>query len=147
MRYRHLFENNDIQMKIMPGNDLALFISRNQDVNQDTFERLRYLHVNEMDKEIHIAHFDGQRVVSSLALQINPYDNDELWLKHVIVDEDYRNRGLASELYQAAADYAREKNKAIKRSSSTKMGQEYLSHVVDRVKRRNPNVKIIDQDK
>jgi len=147
MRYRNLFEKDELQMQIMPGGDLQLFINRNEDVNKDAFDRLKYLYPGQMDKEIHFAHFDGRRVVSSLALQTNPYDDSEFWLMHVVVDEDYRNRGLASELYQAAVDYARDQGKAIKRSSATEMGQKYLSHVVDKIKKKNSDVEIRDQDK
>lgn len=147
MRYRQLFESDSLQMKVMSGSELGTFIGRHEKENRKTFERLRYLHPVEMDREIHIAHFDGKRVVSSLALQQNPYDDSELWLKHVVVDEDYRNRGLASELYQAAVDYAREHGKAIMRSSATKMGKAYLTHVVDRIKKQNPDVEIRNQDK
>lgn len=147
MRYKHLFESKNLKMKMMPGRDLHIFINQNEDKNAETFDRLRYLHPSEMEREIHFCHIDGRKVVSSLALQLNPYDDSEFWLKHVIVDEDYRNRGLASELYQAAVDYARKQGKAIKRSSATSMGELYLSHVVDRIKKQNPDVEIRDEDK
>jgi len=147
MRYRHLFENDDLRLNMLAGADLHLFINRNEDANPDVFNRLQYLNPGDMNNEIHLVHFDGRRVVSSLALELNPYDDREFWLKHVIVDEDYRNRGLASELYQAAVDYARNQNKAIKRSSSTVMGQKYLSHVVDRIKAKNFDVEIREWNK
>lgn len=147
MKYRSLFESDDLLLQMMPGNDLVRFITNHEDINHDVYDRLRYLYPSEMGREIHFVHFDGRKVVSSLALEPNPYDDSEFWLKHVVVDEDYRNRGLASELYQAAVDYARDQGKAIKRSSSTDMGKQYLSHVVDRIRKQNPDVEIRDQHK
>lgn len=147
MRYRHLFENSRLAVKTMPGDDLVRYITHSEDENHDVFDRIKYLFPSEMHREIHIVHLDGKRIVSNLALQENPYDDSEYWLKHVSVDEDYRNRGLATELYQKAVELARKNGKAIKRSSSSDMGQKYLSHVVDRIKQDNPDVEIRNSDK
>lgn len=144
MRYRHLFESNKFELQIIPGNDLLQFISDNRRSNKDVFDRLHYLYPAEMDKEIHFVHIHGRKLVSSLALQLNPYDESEFWLKHIEVDERYRNRGLASQLYQAAVDYARDQKKAIKRSSPSDLGKKYMPSVVDRIKKNNPDVEIRD---
>jgi len=147
MRYRQLIESQSLEKHTMSGDDMVRYIINHEDKNSNVFDRLRYLNPNEMQREIHFFHADQGKIISSLALQSNPYDDTELWLKHVVVDEEYRNRGLASELYQMAVDYARNQSKAIKRSSATDMGQKYLSHVVDRIKRKNTDVEIRDQDK
>jgi GNAT superfamily N-acetyltransferase len=143
MRYRQLFESN-LKMKIMQGSDLLQFLSNHEDENKNWYDRLHYVIPSEMRDETHIVHMDGNLVVSSLGLQINPYDTDILWVKHVTVDEDYRNRGLAKELYQAAIDYAREHSQSLQRSSPSKMGKKYLSKTVNDLKQKNPDVKIID---
>lgn len=93
-----------------------------------------------MMKEIHFVHTSENQIISNLALQQNPYDDSELWLKHVSVDGRYRNKGLATELYTKAVNYARSQNKSLKRSSPSEMGAKYLSNVVDKIKKENPGL-------
>jgi len=134
-----------IQIAFMPGTEMAARFYRDAyEFNCDLFERIRYLHSGEMRQEDHFVAFaENKRVVGDLALQQSPYDSQILWLKHVSVDEEYRNQGIAGRLLRRCMDHLEQTGKKMKLSSFSDDGERYLRHVLQRLETAHPDVGII----
>lgn len=102
-------------------------------------KRLHYLSVSEARNQTHVVLYLDGRIVGISGLQVNPYNEDELWVQHVSIEEDYRGRGLASRLVEAVYAYALEHKKKVTPSSFTQLGQR-LKHVFERLDAQHPEV-------
>jgi GNAT superfamily N-acetyltransferase len=110
----------------------------------DLFDRIKYLHSNEMFKEDHIIVVtDTGLVVGNIATQVNPYDTTQLWIKHVSVDPAYHNKGVATVMVEELYALARDTQKSLQRGSPTQMGKDHLTEVFHRASARNPDVHVI----
>ena len=136
-------KNISIEYKYISGTDLSKFITYSKK-NRGVFDRIKYLHPSEMTQEDHIIALEGEKIVGNLAFQINPYNKTEVWLKHVSVDEKYRNKGIAKKL----AEMAVEKISKIRTintlavSSYTKQGFQYLPKIFTELDKKYKNLKI-----
>lgn len=125
----------------MTGDELEQYITKTQyTTNNDVFDRLKYLFPSEIGREDHFVVLDNGKIIASLAIQVNPYDEDQLWLKHVVVDENYRNQGLATKLIDALFKYLQKTNLELVRSTPTEQGQKYIQPIMQRYKQLYPNV-------
>lgn len=115
--------------------------------NRDVFQRIKYLHTSEYHRETHLVILYGKKIVAMAGLQINPYNTNMLWIKHISVDENYRQNGLATQLIKGCFEYAQTHNLILKNSSYSEMGEQYIHKIFDRVKELYPNVKFEEQDK
>lgn len=102
-------------------------------------KRIRYLVFSEAKHETHITAFMGEKIVGMAGLQVNPYNNQELWIKFVSVDPDYQGQGIARQLLGKVYEYAHEKHKNLKSSSFTDDG-ERLRHIHSELQKQYPDV-------
>lgn len=79
-------------------------------IDPTLFERFKYLHTEEMQKEIHIIAFREQTLIGDAALQVNPFDENIFWLKHVIVDSEHRNKRISKNLINIAFEHSQKNN-------------------------------------
>ena len=115
-------------------------------IDETLFDRLKYLHVNEMTKETHIIAIVEDKVIGDVGLQINPYDTSILWFKHVVLDQEYRNQGISKELINKAVEYAIEKNMKLEISSYSEEGRFYLSDIFLNLFHQYPEIIIPNSD-
>lgn len=107
------------------------------------FEDFKYLHVNEMMREHHFVVEQNGKLLGTLGIQANPYDENQIWLKHIVVHKKHRNQGIAKTLLNALFRHAQEKGQAIKRSSPSSMGAEYLPSIYAVLTAAYPDVRVI----
>lgn len=110
------------------------------------FDRLKYLSVNEMEKETHIIAVTNGKVVGDVGLQVNPYDNSVLWFKHVVVDADHRNQGIAKKLIELTLEYCIHKNMQLEISSFSEDGKSYLTDMLIHIHKEIPDLIIPNRD-
>jgi len=108
------------------------------------FERIGFLNPREMERETHFIVDEEGMVVADAAIEQNPYDNSNVWLKHIFVTETHRRRGLASLLIENIHRYCSEQQKSLTRSSATDMGAAYLPTVFERCHILYPDVDVRD---
>lgn len=137
----------DIDVKFMSSRELEAHIARTQgpgEPNSDVFDRIKYLYFEWNSKEEHFVIFDGEKIVADLAIEPNPYDKKQIWLKHISVDSSYRNKGLATILLTHLFQYLKIRNLELVRSSASEMGKEYIQPVMTRLKDKYPEVVVHD---
>ena len=99
--------------------------------------RLHYLRASEYRHQTHVTLYLDGRIVGISGLMVNPYNEVELWVQHVSVEEGFRGMGLASRLVEAVYAYALEHKKKVTPSSFTQLGQR-LKHVFERLDAQHP---------
>ncbi len=145
-----------LRYEILPGSDAhdtyyqkpflkAIDLHTGDDLDElsgfhDIYARIKYLSSNEIHGETLVAALDGPKLVGAVGLQVNPYNEDEIWLKYISVDEDYKRQGIARELYFKAADYVDGLGKKIERSSATEDGRMYLGKIVAEIHEKYPSL-------
>lgn len=140
----------DLIVSEMTGGDMyERFYRRYLPKSEDLFDRIRYLHSSEMFREYHfVCHTMDDYVVGDLGLQQSPYkaEEDVLWLKHVSVDTNYRQRGIATRLLEASIRHAHEARKVLQLSSYSEDGKLYLKPLIARLRKEFPVVSITSSD-
>ncbi|KKK59995.1 hypothetical protein LCGC14_3028800, partial [marine sediment metagenome] len=124
MRYIEILKET---VEIVDGENL--YQETDNPVNADLFKRLKYLDFSEAKNELHFVIRSGTRIIAIAGLEPSPY-SDEYWIKHYSVDENYRNMGYATQLIDAVFNFANKRNITLKRSTSTEMGQKYLTEPI-----------------
>jgi GNAT superfamily N-acetyltransferase len=113
--------------------------------NRKMFENLHYLSASRMSEEFHIVcHNTNDLVMGDLELEQSPYDDHIIWLKHVVVDERFRGRGIASELLDRAFNHVNELGKTLELSSYSPMGLEYLKPVIKRLVQQYDKLDVVE---
>lgn len=112
--------------------------------NHDVFDRLEYLYFGIFDKEHHFVAFDGEKLIGDLAIQENPYNKDQIWLKHVSIDPNYRNQKIATKLYDMLFSYLEQSGHNLVRSSPSDLGKLYIPSIIQKMKQKYPNVNVIN---
>lgn len=130
-------------VKQIDGNKLFWTYYNNGNGSDPTlFDRNKFLNPREMERETHFIIVSNGKVIADAAIEISPYDANEVWLKHVFVDEDFRNKGLSQKLIDAIFKFCLDSNRTLQRSSPTDMGAKYLPQVFDKLKQKYPSVSV-----
>lgn len=106
----------------------------------DLKKRIKYFDINEGEKETHFCVLDGSKIIGIGGVQVNPYDKDMLWIKHISVDPKYRNKGVAKAIMSKIFSYADHHDKKIKHSSRSDMGKLYLEREAERLAKKYPGI-------
>lgn len=70
----------------------------------EIYDRLCYLSPSEAEKEHHyFSVIDGKKI-GVISFEISPYNKKQLWLKHIAVDDEHKNQGVANALIIHAFD-------------------------------------------
>jgi GNAT superfamily N-acetyltransferase len=107
------------------------------------FEDFKYLDVSEMMREDHFVVENNGQLIGTLAIQTNPYNDNEIWLKHIVVHKEHRQKGVAKRLLSALFSHAQLTGQVIKRSSPSALGAAYLPGIYAALTNAYPNVRII----
>lgn len=129
----------DVTTSIMSG-DLTLRWLRDDDNAAREVKEIKYFDYSEARHEIHVVIRgpDGEcRAMGGF--QINPYDEEQLWIKFVSVRPRYQGRGYAREIYEQIYPWAMERGLKIAPGSFTDEGQR-LAHIHDEMAARYPSV-------
>ena len=129
------------QVKVMPGEKLYWEYygwPHTNKYNPNLFDRIKYLNSKEMMREIHFVILDNKQIVADGALQQSPYEEKELWIKHISVDEDYRNRGYARAIMDSIYKYAVKKKQYLVHSSFSDMGERHLPNMISQLDAKYP---------
>jgi ribosomal protein S18 acetylase RimI-like enzyme len=134
-----------IKYDAMTGREFSKFVFvDNEDENEGIFSRLKYLHSSEIWDESHFIALDNNKVVGNLAIQLSPYNKAELWLKHVTVDQEYQNQGIATNLAEMLFKYLELRPELyLLRSSPSEMGTKYFSGIMHRLIIAYPHIKVV----
>lgn len=114
----------------------------------DLVSRLYYFSSDEAGKEYHICAIDdgaiGAPIVGIVGIQQNPYDDEELWFKHVSVDERYRGQGIGRTLTRLVMEHVvHETNKRIRFSD---FERDSVRGMVYQLAERFPDVEMVTTD-
>lgn len=124
------------EIKIIPGPEVVRYYLEDETL----FDRIKYLHPNEVYHETHLFAFDGEHVVGDVGLQNNPYDDSEIWFKHVSVDSEHRNKGVATALIAKSVDYVLSQKKHLGLSSFSDEGELYIKKIFRQIHEDHPNL-------
>jgi len=95
--------------------------------NHDVFDRIHYLDMSEVKREENLVIFDWKKIVAVLWLQDSPYEDSVIWLKHLSVDPDYKNKWISKILLKIMFDYImEEKILTLELSSYSEDWKKYL---------------------
>ncbi len=100
-----------------------LFKERELSASVKTARRLHYLSVSEYQHQVNVTLSLGTRIVGIAGLQVNPSEQDMLWVQHVSVEDKHRGKGYARMLIEAVYIYAVEQGKVVSPSSFSALGQ------------------------
>ena len=100
---------------------------------------------NNQSKEINFAAFVDNQIVGIVGLQKNPYDKTNYWFMFVTILEQFKGKGIGSQLVRAAIEYAIADNCTINISSYSSEGLQRVRPVVVELDKKYPN-KIFEQD-
>ena len=128
-----------IDYSTMQGPDTARFVQDNEPSLFKRHSRIRYFDPSEVTKESHVMAFDGKRVVGVGGMQVNPHDPEQLWIKFISVDPEYRERGIGKTLLRHIYDFAKLHGHKMAPGGFTEEG-ERLRHLHDILDREYPEV-------
>ena len=80
--------------------------------------------------EVHFLAWAGDHLVGAVGLETNPYNDQEIWGKFVVVDADYRGMGIGGALTRMAMDYAKQQGKQFVPSSYTQDGELKIKPII-----------------
>lgn len=95
----------------------------------EIYDKLKYLNPSEAARETHYFCEMNGHMAGVLSVQVNPYDSGTLWMKHVVVDPDFRRQGVAGFLVKQAWSQIRKDFPGVsvlESSSFTDEGRAYL---------------------
>lgn len=92
-------------------------------VNGMEVKRLHYLAPDPWEKETNVTLSLGSRIIGVGGLQVNPHDNEMLWVTHVSVEAKHRGKGYARMIIEAIYAYAVEQGKVVSPSGFSILGQ------------------------
>lgn len=115
-------------------NGTDFYVKHINDKDETVFERLKYLYPSEMYRENYFVCFDGDKVVGNLAIELNPYDENEYWMKHVSVDPMHQNKGISKELIRLMFEFLKQSGKKVSISIYSEEGLLYVKHVIEKYK-------------
>jgi GNAT superfamily N-acetyltransferase len=138
---------SDLRFALMGGEAMwRHFCQDYRPVNRKIFETIKYLDVREMIRETHIVCFtDRNRLVGDLALEQSSDDPGALWLKHVSVDERFRNIGIARRLVDECISHIRSVGKRLDVSTYSDIGELYLAPLIERAIAQHPDIEIVEK--
>ncbi|MGH9550452.1 MAG: GNAT family N-acetyltransferase [Terriglobales bacterium] len=111
-----------------------LFALAEEPCNSDLFgkdgesRRIMYLYADYAQKETHVTALLDKRVVAIGALEQNPNNASELWVKFIAVEESHQGEGLGGMIVERIFQYALEHGKSLHPSTFQPMGRERLLH-------------------
>ncbi|MFA6211345.1 MAG: GNAT family N-acetyltransferase [Candidatus Obscuribacterales bacterium] len=121
--------------------------TRTEPSNRDLFKvrkvdglevkRLHYLAPDPWQKETSVTLSLGSRIIGIGGLQVNPHNNDMLWVTHVSVEAKHRGKGYARMIIEAIYAYAVEQGKVVSPSAFSILGQR-LKPIFDRMNEQFP---------
>ncbi len=97
-------------------------------VNGENIRRLHYLSDVSYHDQTHFTLSLGRRIVGVGGVQVNPYDQSQLWMQHVSVESQYQGLGYARQILTGIYEYAAKNDLKVVPSSFSKMGQR-LKHI------------------
>ncbi len=119
-----------------------LELTDKEESNRDVFERLRYLCRREFPKETHFLCLDKGMIIAVGSTEKNPYNQDEIWLKHISVDDRFKKRGYGTAILREIMRDVAESGKILAPSSFTVEGYKALGHVYPALHREFPSLRI-----
>jgi predicted N-acetyltransferase YhbS len=130
---------SDLEFASLRGEDMyRRYLQEFRPANRKIFENIRYLDVQEMFREHHIICITKtHRVVGDLALEQASDEPGILWLKHVSVDERYRQIGIGRQLVDLCIDHIKTNQKGLSVSTYSELGDLYLRHLFTRAAQNN----------
>lgn len=127
------FRKMTIDIRVVAGMELFhSCLSKDKQMITEPFRDLKYFITSEFEKETHIVAYDGDRVVGNIALQVNPYDKNSMWLMQIAVLPIYQRNGIAALMINCLMDKMKRDGKALEVSSFTEEG-ENLRDVFERM--------------
>lgn len=118
-------QSNEIEYKILTGSEMLEYFKSDESV----LKRIKYLTYSEIKKEIHIVAFIENYVIGVAGLEINPYNNKQIWAKHISVDPLYSGRGIGRKLTELVYQYSKDYNFKLILSSFSDEGEQKLKHI------------------
>jgi len=100
-----------------------LFKERELSATVKCRRRLHYLSASEYQHQVSVTLSLGTRIVGIAGLQVNPSQQDMLWVQHVSVEEKHRGKGYARMLVEAIYAYAIAQGKVVSPSGFSALGQ------------------------
>lgn len=105
--------------------------------------KVKYLFPNEDDH--YILAWDGNEIVGGIAIQFPESYPDRLWLQGVSVSQSHQNQGIATLMLMELCKFALSRNVAVKRSSPTEDGENYLTNFWSR--NHFPELQVINSER
>jgi len=132
------------RVQILNAEEIFLLVHENKYGNGDVFERLHYLLVPEVEKEMSITFLYDWKIIGILWLQPSPYNEDTLWLKHLSIDKAYKNRGISKVLMYEMFEYISQSDfTTLELSSYSKEWEEFVAHNLEnKIWPQYPNLRI-----
>lgn len=126
----------EITFRPMEGDEVVRHITNND--QEDTYERLKYLHPSSCGQEDHYVAVKDNRLIADFSVKRNREVTSDLVVRHVVVDPEYRGRGLARALITYAFEQIRRERyqwggaiRTLTLSSFTQEGRERIKHVME----------------
>ena len=115
-------------------------------VNRDVFERIKYLSVNEMYREVHIIATKGNKIIGDIGLHVSPFDENTIWVKHVSVDPEFRRKGIARAMVEFMFDWfdILGENRVMELSSYSEDGKKYLQPMIASLRSKYKGVTVLE---
>ena len=84
--------------------------------------------------EFYFAVTKNESTITGIAeLQINPYDETNLWIKHISVDPEFQNQGNSKTLLTEIFAFAKEKGLSLTVSTYSEQGEKFLKQTIDQL--------------
>jgi GNAT superfamily N-acetyltransferase len=134
----------DNTFAVMSADEFREFINRTREINSDlapghdNFHTDRIKYVYPLDKNEHLVVLNGDHIIAMAGVETNPYDHEQLWIKYVSVDPEYRGQGLGRFLLEKVFQYAVAHGQKVKNSSFTELGAERLKHLHPEFEKKYP---------
>jgi predicted GNAT family acetyltransferase len=115
--------------------------------NKDLFNRLAFMDEREAVNETTFVITDQnepdvQKIVAAAAMEMNPHEDNTIWLKYISVDENHRQQGHATTLTRTTFNYAAQAGYILEPSCYSQAGNEFLRPLQPRIHMEFPDLLI-----
>lgn len=125
---------------VMTDRQINNYINDTYRVNKDVYDRLKYFHPgNVFQEETHFVVTANKKIVGVGGVQVNPYNKEQLWLKHVSVDPKFEGKGIARKIIESIYKWATEHNLKVAPSTYSQKGASTIKSTIDRMGAQYPN--------
>ncbi len=131
-KWIQLFENSDIKYTFSVGEETYRIVYEQSRNGNNPFADIIYLEASEIKRENHFIAWSDGSIVGMAGIEINPYNNTEMWGKFVSVSPDFRGMGIGGTLMRKVLQYCKDNGYAFSPSSYTEDGEQKLKPIVDK---------------